>query len=144
MSLLDGHNDIKIKLYYKYIKVDGSEKFAIVDAKKAEEILKDEEKAKEIETLETGWRMLTWKEQNEVSDISSRSINQQTGEKQFNYIVYRDSIIKRCLKSWNLTMNEKPVPVSPDAIDMLPGSIILNLFEKFEKLIDYSEEELGN
>ena len=102
MSLLDGHSDIKIKLYYKYITAKGAEKFVIVDNKKAEELLKDEEKSKGIETLETGWRMLNWKEQNEVSDLSSQSINPQTGEKQFSYVLYRDSIVKRCL---NLTIN---------------------------------------
>ena len=144
MSLLDSPSDIEIKLYYKYITVKGSKKLAILENSKAEETLKDEEKAKEIETLVTGWRMLTWKEQNEVTNLSSQTVNSQTGEKQFNYVVYRDSIIKRCLKTWNLTMNERPVPVSEDAIDKLPGPVVFNLYEKFEQLIDYSEEELKN
>ena len=144
MSLLDGSGDIKIKLYYKYSKVGVAEKLVILDDAKAEEMMKNEEKAKEVETLETGWRMLTWKEQNEVSDLSSRSINPKTGEKQFSYVMYRDSVVKRCLKSWDITMNEKPVPVTAEAIDKLPGTVVLNLFERFEKLLDYSEEELGN
>ena len=144
MSLLDSPADIVIKLYYKYIAVKGSKKLSIIDNSKAEEMLKDAEKAKEIEILETGWRMLTWKEQNEVTSLSSQTINSKTGEKQFNYVVYRDSIIKRCLKTWNLTMNEKPVPVTEEAIDKLPGPVVFSLYEKFEKMIDYTEDELGN
>ena len=144
MSLLDSVADIEIKLYYKYITVKSSKKLIIIDNKKAEELLKDEEKSKEIETLVTGWRMLTWKEQNEVTNLSSQAVNAQTGEKQFNYVTYRDSIIKRCLKTWNLTMNEKPVQVSDDMIDKLPGPVVFNLYEKFENLIDYNEEELKN
>jgi len=144
MSLLDGIDDIEIKLYYKYITVKGSKRLIIVENMKAEELLKDKEKSKEIEMLVTGWRMLTWKEQNEVSNLASQTINVQTGEKQFSYLIYRDSVIKRCLKTWNLTMNEKPVSVSADMIDKLPGPVVFSLYEKFERLIDYSDEELKN
>ena len=144
MSLLDDINDIEIKLYYKYVAVKGSKKLIIVDDKKAEELMEDEEKSKEIEMIVTGWRMFTWKEQNEVTKLSSQTINVQTGEQQFSYLIYRDSVIKRCLKTWNLTMNGKPVPVSNDMIDKLPGPIVFSLYEKFEQLIDYNEEELKN
>jgi len=144
MSLLDDINDIEIKLYYKYVAVKGSKKLIIVDDKKAEELMEDEEKSKEIEMIVTGWRMFTWKEQNEVTKLSSQTINVQTGEQQFSYLIYRDSVIKRCLKTWNLTMNGKPVPVSNDMIDKLPGPIVFSLYEKFERLIDYNEEELKN
>jgi len=144
MSLLDVIDDIEIKLYYKYITVKGSKKLTIVENNKAEELLKDEKKSKEIEVLVTGWKMLTWKEQNEVTELSSQTINAQTGEKQFSYLIYRDSIVKKCLKTWNLTMNEKPVPVSDDMIDKLPGLVVYDLYEKFERVIDYNEEELKN
>ena len=103
-----------------------------------------EEKAKEIEVLETKWGMVTWKEQNEVMNLSSQVINPKTNEKQFNFLAYRDAIIKRCLRSWNLTMNEKPVPVSAENIDKLPGPVVIDLYQKFEQLLEYSEEELGN
>jgi hypothetical protein len=71
-------------------------------------------------------------------------INTQTGERQFNFLAYRDAMIKRCLKEWNITVNEKPVPVTSEAIDSLPGSIVANLYQQFENLIDYTEKELGN
>jgi hypothetical protein len=130
-------------LYYKY--ADAGQKLVILTAEKAKEQLAgDEEVSKGIETLETKWHLLTWKEQNEVMNLSSQMVNPQTGERQFNFLAYRDAIIKRCLKEWNLTMNEKPVPVTPEAIDMLPGPIVTNLYQQFEILIDYTEEELGN
>ena len=144
MSLLDSLDLININLYYKYIKVGKGKKLAILDDKKAEEMLKDEEKAKGIEILETQWSMLTWKEQNEVMNASSRVTDPTTGEKQFDFLVYRDAIVKRCLRSWNLTMSEKPVPVSDEAIDKLPGPVVINIYQKFEQLVEFTEEELGN
>jgi hypothetical protein len=144
MSLLDSHDLMEIKLYYKYAKVGNGKKLIILEDSKAEESLKDEEKAKEIEVMETQWSMLNWKEQNEVMNASSQVTDPMTGEKQFNFLIYRDAIIKRCLKAWNLTMNEKPVPVTEDAIDKLPGPVVVNIYQKFEKYIEFSEEEMGN
>jgi len=144
MSLLDSHDLMEIKLYYTYVKVGNGKKLVIMEDNKAEELLKDEEKAKEIEVVKTKWAMLTWKEQNEVMNMSSQATDPITGEKQFNFLAYRDAIIKRCLKSWNLTMNEKPVPVTPDSIDKLPGPVVIDIYQKFEKYLEFSEEEMGN
>lgn len=144
MSLLDSFDLMEIKLYYKYVKVGKGRKLIILEDSKAEELLKDEEKSKEIEVLETQWAMLNWKEQNEVMNASSKAIDPITGEKQFNFLVYRDAIIKRCLKEWNLTMNEKPVPVTPESIDKLPGPVVVNIYQKFERYIEFNEEEMGN
>ena len=58
--------------------------------------------------------------------------------------LYRDSLVKKCLKEWNLTMQGNAVPVSPDNIDKLPGNIVSELYRKFEKIITYTEDELGN
>ena len=144
MSLLDSLDLIEIKLYYKYIKAGNSKKLFILENSKAEEMLKDEEKAKEIEVLETQWSMLNWKEQNEVMSASSSTVNQMTGEKQFNFLAYLDAVVKRCLKSWNIKVNDQVVPVAPDTIDSLPGPVVINLYQQYEKYIEFSEEELGN
>ena len=144
MSLLDNHDLMEVKLYYKYAKIGNGKKLIILEDSKAEEMLKDEEKAKEVEVLETQWAMLNWKEQNEVMSASSKFTDPITGEKQFNFLVYRDSIVKKCLKSWNLTMNEQIVPVTPDAIDKLPGPVVIDIYQKFEKYIEFNEEEMGN
>ena len=144
MQLLDSPYLIEIKLYYKYIKTGNSRRLVILEDSKANKLLLDEEKSKDIEVLETKWSMVTWKEQNEVMNLSSQVVNPETGEKQFNFLAYRDAIVKRCLRSWNLTINEKPVPVTKEAIDKLPGAVVIDLYQKFEQMLEYSEEELGN
>jgi len=146
MSLLDQSSFIEINLHYKYVKVGTGNRLVILTKEKAEEQLasEDEEVSKIVETLESKWSLLTWKEQNEVMNLSSQMVNPQTGERQFNFLAYRDAIIKRCLKEWNITINEKPIPVTPEAIDALPGPVVTNLYQQFEALLDYTEQELGN
>ena len=144
MSLIDNVDLIEIKLYYKYIKVGNNRKLVILEEKKAQEMLEDEEKAKGIEVLETKWEMLNWQEQNNVAKISSPITNTQTGEKQFDFIIYRDMMVKKCLKTWNMTASGQPIPVSPEYIDRLPGSIVADLHRRFETFLEYTEEELKN
>jgi hypothetical protein len=144
MSLLDQSSSLyEIKLYYKFLSVEGNKKLVVIDDEKAKKILEDENKKKEIEVLETKWSNLTWKEQNEVSQLATRSTG-PTGQKEFSFVVYRDAIVKRCLKSWNITVNDKTIPVTPEAIDALPGDVVARLYQKFEKILDYTEEDLGN
>lgn len=143
MSLLDSDNFIEITLYYKYISFNGCKKVVVLEDVKAEELLKDKEKAKEVESITTKWSLMSWREQNEILNASSQPTG-PNGEKQFNFLIYRDFIVKKCLKEWNITLNEKPVPVTKEAIDRLPGNIVSALYQKFEKVIDYTEEELGN
>lgn len=146
MSLLDQSSFIDINLYYKYVIVGTGKRLVILNEDKAKKQLdsKDEDVSKVVETLETKWKLLTWKEQNEVMNLSSQMINPQTGERQFNFLAYRDAIIKRCLKEWNIILNEKPIPVTSEAIDQLPGPVVTNLYQQFEALLDYTEQELGN
>jgi len=145
MSLLDGNNEnvFDIELFYKFKKIGTGKKLLVIEDEKAKKLMA-EEKGKDIEKLVTKWRFLSWKEQNEVMAIASQAINPQTGEKQFNFLMYRDAIIKRCLRGWDITVNEQPVPVTPEAIDQLPGPVVMSLYQKFETIIDYTEDEVGN
>ena len=122
MSLLDDQNLIEIKLYYKYVDVDNGKRLVILENNKAQKLLDSPDQTESIETLITSWSLLTWKEQNEVMNLSSQVINPQTGERQFNFIAYRDAIIKRCLRTWDIVVDGKPVPVTP--IDA-PGQLIV-------------------
>lgn len=144
MSLLDSSSLMEIKMYYKYVEIGTGKKLIILDDKKAEDMLEDEEKSKGVEVLKTQWRMLNWKEQNEIMNVSSKAVDPVTGEKQFNYYTYRDAMIKKCLKSWDITDNNNPVLVTSDAIDKLPGLVVIDIFQKFEKYLEFSEEEMGN
>jgi hypothetical protein len=143
MSLLDDNGLINVKVYYKYINTGSGKKVVIIDNTKAEELLKDEEKGKGIEIFETEWRMFNWKEQNDVSKVS-QSVNIKTGEMQFDYFIYRDQCIKKCLKKWNLTENGNPAPITSENIDRLPGPIVIDMYQRFESISEYSEEEMGN
>jgi hypothetical protein len=144
MSLLINSELIEIDMYYKYVEKEGGKRMVIISNKKAKELLEDEEKAKNIEVLKTKWRIPTWKEQNEIMEVSSKVANPTTGEKQFNFLAYRDAMVKRCLKEWDIKENDAVVAVSDAVIDQLPGTVVVDLYRKFEQIIDYGEEELGN
>tara|TARA_Y100000310_G_scaffold308873_1_gene352425 strand:+ start:4682 stop:5119 length:438 start_codon:yes stop_codon:yes gene_type:complete len=145
MSLLDSDFSalLDIKLYYIQKSVGTGKKLIILEDKKGEELLKQGKD--DVEVLETKWRPLLWQENNEVMEQASGAVNPNTGERQFNFIAYRDAIVKRCIKEWNIKDDESnPIPVSPQNIDKLPASVVTNLYRKFESVIEYSEEDLGN
>ncbi len=151
MSLLDENIEglVEIELYYKFKKIKSGKKLLIIEDEKAKKLIKDGDK--EIEKILTKWKILNWEEQNKVSSKSVRfiqTIDPKTGQnierRQFDYVLYRDNIVKICLREWDLTINEKPVPVTPDLINKLPGPVIMELFNKFENVIDYTEEEIKN
>ena len=142
MSLLDDTNLVTIKLYYTYKDSDSGNKLVVIKDEDIEGLLKDEEKSKSVEILDTQWKPLTWKEQNDVMQMASRDIDLTTGEKQFNFVVYRDAMVKKCFKKWNIKNNGMDIPITPENIDRLPSDIVLLLYQKFEKFIEYSGEEL--
>lgn len=144
MGLLDNVKDlINIKLYYTVKNTKAGKKVMIIEDAKAEEMLKNPDKAKMVEILDTHWASLSWGEQKNLETISTE-YNTETSERVFNSIKFRDAAIKRCLKKWNLCIGEKPVEVTPDLIDQLPAEIIFGLYVKFNSAISYTEEELGN
>ncbi|MCD6435530.1 MAG: hypothetical protein J7L15_04010 [Clostridiales bacterium] len=146
MSLFDTSNFITIKLYYIMKDVSGNKKLIILDDDKGQKQFKEqaEDAKNKVEMIETKWNNLNWREQNEISTVSSKDIDPMTGERQFNLIVYRDSLIKKCLKEWNLTMNGNAVPVTSDNIGKLPSNIVYSLYKKFENITTYTEEDLKN
>ena len=146
MSLLDQSNAIEINLYYKYASAGSGKRLVILTEEQGKKQLEseDEEVSKIIEILETKWAQLSWKEQNEVMNVSSKPVDVQSGETPFDFISYRDAIVKKCLKTWNIVVNEKPVPVTAENIDQLPSIIVTSLYQKFDQIITYSEEEAGN
>ena len=107
-------------------------------------MLKDESKKDSVESLTTKWSVMSWKEQNSVVESAYSKSNAMTGEKVFNHIIYRDKIIKSCLKQWDIVVKGQGVPVTPQAIDSLPGDIVIELYSNYEKLLDYTDDELGN
>jgi len=143
MSLFD-ENLIEIKLYYTFKKKGNSKILLILEDEKAEKMLADEDKKAEVEFLTTYWSIMNWNEQNSSVNHAYSRTNEQTGEKIFDHVAYRDIIIKSCLKKWDIAVDGQAVPVTPDAINRLPGDIVMGIYSKYEKELDYSEEELGN
>lgn len=148
MILLDQNDElIEITLYYVIKKVGTGKRIVVLDDKKAEEMLKDEVKKKEVDKITTKWKLPNWKEQNDINDASYKfnidPIIGQPGPRQFNFITYRDQLTKKSLKAWDLTTVEgKPVPLTPENIDKMSAEVINSLYNKFSELIEYNEEEL--
>ena len=143
MSLFDA-NLVEINLYYMFKGKNGSNLLVIIDDEKAEKMLKDDSKKESVEVLTTKWSTMNWKEQNSSVERAYSKVNSLTGDKTFDHVSYRDSIIKSCLKQWNIVVNGQTVPVTPDAIDKLPGDVVMALYSKYEKILDYTDEELKN
>jgi len=143
MSLFDA-NLVEIKLHYIFQEKNNTKVLMVLTDKKAEEMLNDENQKDRVESLTTHWSLMNWREQNSSVEQAFGKTNPSTGEKVFNHISYRDSIIKSCLKQWDITINGQAIPVTVEAIDKLPGDIVMGLYTKYEAMLDYSEEEMGN
>lgn len=141
MSLFD-ENLVEIKLYYTFREKNNSKILKVLKKEKAEEMLKDEKN--KVELLITQWSVMNWREQNISVDRAYSKSNPMNGEKVFDHIAYRDTIIKSCLKQWDIVIEGKPIPVTPEAIDKLPGDVVMALYAQYESLLDYTEEEMGN
>jgi len=143
MSLLN-EDVIKIKLYYKYEKRKNGNRLVVLSDDKAEELMKDDKKKEGIEVLNTEWRSLNWEDHNKVLDTATMAADPATGVRGFNTVKYRDAIVKNCLKAWDLKDNNASVPVTQQNINKLPAQIIISLYDKFDVILNYTEQEVGN
>ena len=144
MSLLGAVDLIVIRIYYEFKKIGEDKKLIILEDKKAQELLSNPTTAARVEVLETKWSSLRWKDQNDIMAEANKNIDPISGERQFDFIVYRDNIIKRSLKSWNIKEDDKEVPVTAMNIDMLPASIVVRLYDKYNSVVSYTEDESKN
>lgn len=96
---------------------------------------------KQIHILNTKWKEITWKEQNDIL-AECRSMNQFTGLQDIDHLKFRDQRIKMCLKEWDLKDDAgNNVPCHPEIIEQLPFDVVFALVNKFDKLINLDEEE---
>jgi len=143
MSLFEGLDVIKIKLYYTVKKEDNITRLVILSDEKAEEMLENEETKDSVEVLNTTWKTMNWKDNNEIMKAATNSNNPITGVTEFSLVAHRDITIKRCLQGWDLTEDGQNVPVTPQNIDRLPVNIIRSIYNKYDEIINYTEEEMG-
>jgi len=142
MSLFDV-NVVEIKIYYTFKEKENYKILIVLKDEKAKELLEDESQKGKIESLTTKWSIMNWREQNALVETAYNKTNSLTGERAFDHVLYRDIIVKSCLKEWDIVVEGKNVPVTANGIDSLPAEIIMEMYYRYEKMIDYSEDELG-
>jgi hypothetical protein len=139
MSLFDT-DLLYISLYYKTVVEGKNKRIVIYDDEKGENLFKDSENG--VEIIETEWKNISWEDNNQIVEYSTEK-GEDGISRGINLAKYRDAVIKRCLKKWNLTYKDQPVPVNNETINKLPLSVLTKLFQKFEKMSDYSDNDLG-
>jgi|TARA_Y100000296_G_C5002532_1_gene170952 hypothetical protein len=145
MSLL-GEELISIPLYYTYKDGKyGSKRLVILGDEQAKKLLESEEEETKdsVCILNTKWKSLSWKEQNELVKQSEKP-NPTTGMPDLNWPVYQDVRVKTCLKSWDFKLNPndpEPVKVSPDVIDKMNSQVIRALLDKFDTIVATDDME---
>lgn len=113
-----------------------------------EEAVEKEEKIEEVNfkvyLLKTQWKILSWKQQTDITRESSY-YNQQESFQDLDIWKFRDLRIKSCLISWDLKDdNGQPIPVRSDIIDQLPADVVLNLVSKYDSAVSLNDEESKN
>ena len=145
MNLVDTDSQlVKITLYYKVKDINGFQKVIILEDEKAKEMLADEKTEKDVNMLNTWWKVLSWQDSNNITNASK-----VTGEKampgELDYYRFRDLRIKMCMKKWDLKGdNGSDIPLTPDTINKLPVDVVLTLNSKYEELMNLDGEEVGN
>ena len=135
---------VNIPLYYMEKKLsNGFNKIIILEDADALKKMEDEKLKKDVLILNTEWKVLNWKEQNEITKSSTNHGSMGDGsDTYFDFYRYRDSRLKRCLSSWDLKDDAgTPVMVAPQNIDYLPPEVVLALLSKFDTLISISPDE---
>ncbi len=174
MSLMKAKDQlIHIPLYYMEKEIRGYSKIIILEDDRAKTLLAEQAEAKKkktkkeigntignteekedstkqevpttpVECLNTYWKLLSWKEQNQISKLSQIR-NSAEVSVDIDYFRLRDLRIKMCLKKWDLKDDDgKEIPVKPEFVDSLPADIVYTLSSKYDALITLSEDEIKN
>jgi len=109
---------------------------------------KEEEKIDEVNfricLLNTQWKILSWKEQTNITRESSY-FNRQESFQDLDIWKFRDLRIKACMVSWDLKDDSnQSIPVKPDVIDQLPADVVLSLVSKYDTAVSLNDEESKN
>ena len=136
---------LDIPLYYMFKTTEyGSKRLTLLDDDKAKKMLEDPDKKDQVQILNTKWKQLSWKEQNDLMKQAEK-VNAQTGMPDLDWNAYQDVVIKKCLKSWDYTEGEEnpqPVQVTPQNIDKMHSAVIRSLLNKFSSISDVADNEM--
>lgn len=100
-----------------------------------------------IESLDTTWRRLNWKENNDICSRCLKHIPTADGQirVEIDGLKLRELKLKTCLKDWDLVdENNNKVPLTSDNIDRLLPEVAHELLETFEEISEPSREQLKN
>lgn len=145
---------ISIKLYYREVSTTAGFSKVVIekDEKKAEQELKDQQKKIEeqgiaiadndkIYCLTTKWKVLTWQEQNQITEQSSY-YNDIEGYQDVNVWRFRDLRLKQCLVDWDMKdEHNNNIPLDPSVVDQLPSDVVLYLLNQYDESISGKVED---
>lgn len=92
-----------------------------------------------IHVLETSWRRISWKDQNDIFSRCLKQIadTQGKGRTELDAVLYRDLKLKTCLKRWNLKDERgEEIKVTNENIDRMVPEVALELLSTFDKLTE--------
>jgi len=145
-SLLSSQGQtIDLPLYYlERATKSGFVKVVVLEDDKAKKMLDDEKTKDDVKVLNTKWKVLTWKEQTEITKAST-VYNPVDGVQDIDFFKYRDLRIKKCMVGWDMVDDKNvPVPLESNTIDMLPADIVISLISKYDSETSLTEEEQKN
>jgi len=155
MSLISKKEQLMhIPLYYIEKEVRGFTKIIILEEEKAKKMIAEQESKKEektkvkVECLNTFWKPLTWKEQNQITKLCQVTGNNAEGTPSIidiDYFKLRDLRIKMCLKKWDMKDEEgKAIEANPTNIDLLSADVVYALSARYDEAMNLTEDEIKN
>ena len=146
MTLLTNReiSNVKFPLYYIFVDTSyGFKKICILTEVEAKVKLEKEEEKGKVQILNTVWKQLNWKEQNEIYSKCTK-VNASTGQSEIDYTKYRDLKIKCCLIDWDYLENNQKIKVTAEIIDQLNPDVVIALFNKYEDITTIEVKDRGN
>jgi len=128
---------IELKVYYKKLGL----RYIAYTEKEFDEIGLEKDIKKTYKVLCVKMRELTWGLYNELQDDAM--VEDGNGDKRFNFKVYKENRLKKLLKEWDATNDDKPVSVNPSAVSHLAPSIAETILKAYDDVSFISEEEEG-
>jgi len=144
MSILaDDQRFINIKFHYLEIKDKYIAKFKFIHNQEDFEKHKNNPNLKE---LNTGWKILTWAEYNDILSQCEKHIDgdkKNVDVQETDFIKLRDMKLRTCLKTWDLNSEiGQFVSVDSEIIDKLNPDVANELLNGFEKVTEVANDEL--
>ena len=138
---------LDIPVYFKVVKNKYGIKRTEIPQEKALPLLEKPEEKDKIQVLNTKWKVLGWKKENDIWEKHQTVVNTVTGVKSTDGTKLQESRIKEALIGWDATKKvgdkDVVVPLTIENIEKLPPDIMRSLLTKYTEASSIGEEELG-